>query len=893
MKKIITFLAAAWLSVLVAAAGTYTVTQTTDDGTGATSGSLSWAINSVADGDVINFNLSSGDVITLSAALPTIDNSLTMEGINAATGNRVTIQVASPGVSTFRVFYIDAIVTMNDLILRGGNVTGDGGVITCGTGTLNRCVIKDGNASGRGGGLYGGLMKINQCTVNNNTAAQGGGLYFGNYSSIINSTITDNVATSTGGGIFLQSSITCYIINTTITGNTAPSNSGGGVFNSSNYAYTHCFVLNSIMINNTGGDFAKLNVKGRFFGYYSWSIGTWGGTNPFAPKKSNAYTTGDLGGLTDNGGPTPTMALSSLAPAYHAGGNAYYNATNGYYFRGTDNQYYKFVDTATGFIDFTPTNPETDKITTDQRGATRGATPSMGAYDGTLASPEIDLKQGSTAITSSTGTYDFGSHDNSTNTDVVFTIENTGTAASTLSSFAITGTDAAQFSLQGTNPTTVANGSSTTFTVRFTPTSAGSKTATVSFANQDANENPYSFTITGTGDTPMQLVFKTTADNQSISLPLIGLTNCTVNWGDGSTASKITQSGFAPHTYADAGTYTVNISGTISNFGNGEDSWPGAKYLTEVASFGDVGLTSLGGGFMEAINLSRVPALLPSTITSLSFCFASTNKESITNLNLWDVRNVTDMQYMFFDTKSFNQDISGWNITNATNMNSMFMLATAFNQNISDWNVSHVANMSMTFAGASSFNQPIGNWNVSQVKTMAGMFYAATSFNQNIASWNIGKATEMNGMFEDANLSTANYDAILIGWAAQTVKPNVVFGGGNNKYSAGTAATARGVLTSSPNSWIITDGGLSITTAVKDKANLLISIYPNPAKDFVRIKGISGNALVTITDLNGQTCLQLVINANTNVPVNHLTQGIYLLKIQENGTTKRMKLIIK
>jgi hypothetical protein len=116
--------------------------------------------------------------------------------------------------------------------------------------------------------------------------------------------------------------------------------------------------------------------------------------------------------------------------------------------------------------------------------------------------PEIDVKQGATTIIDATSTYDFGSKITATNTDIVFTIENTGTAVSTLGSFTLGGTNADQFSLQGTNPTTVANASSTTFTIRFTPTSAGSKTATVSFDNQDADENPYNFTITGTGVTP-------------------------------------------------------------------------------------------------------------------------------------------------------------------------------------------------------------------------------------------------------------------------------------------------------------------------------------------------------------------------------------------------------
>jgi len=117
----------------------------------------------------------------------------------------------------------------------------------------------------------------------------------------------------------------------------------------------------------------------------------------------------------------------------------------------------------------------------------------------TFPAPEIDVKQSTTAIADGTGTFDFGSHATFTNTDIEFTIENTGAVASTLGNFTVTGDNANQFSVQGTAPTTVAASGTATFTVRFAPTSGGSKSATISFDNQDANENPYSFALTGSG----------------------------------------------------------------------------------------------------------------------------------------------------------------------------------------------------------------------------------------------------------------------------------------------------------------------------------------------------------------------------------------------------------
>jgi hypothetical protein len=61
-------------------------------------------------------------------------------------------------------------------------------------------------------------------------------------------------------------------------------------------------------------------------------------------------------------------------------------------------------------------------------------------------------------------------------------------------------------------------------------------------------------------------------------------------------------------------------------------------------------------------------------------------------------------------------------------------------------------------------------------------------------------------MFTNVTLSTANYSALLIGWEAQVEKTGVTFSGGSSQYSAGAAATARGVLVNT-STWDITDGG--------------------------------------------------------------------------------------
>ena len=171
----------------------------------------------------------------------------------------------------------------------------------------------------------------------------------------------------------------------------------------------------------------------------------------------------------------------------------------------------------------------------------------------------------------------------------------------------------------------------------------------------------------------------------------------------------------------------------------------------------------------------------------------------------WDVSKITSMYQMFYGTP-FNQLISNWDVSHVTDMQQMFMY-TPFNQPIGDWDVSQVTNMYQMFYAA-PFNKPIGNWNVSQVTNMEQMFML-TPFNQSIGNWDISQVTNMYQMLYGTNLSTVNYDATLIGWAARAansgVKQMVTFSAGNSNYCNGVVA--RDYLTNNFG-WNITDGGV-------------------------------------------------------------------------------------
>ena len=114
-----------------------------------------------------------------------------------------------------------------------------------------------------------------------------------------------------------------------------------------------------------------------------------------------------------------------------------------------------------------------------------------------------------------------------------------------------------------------------------------------------------------------------------------------------------------------------------------------------------------------------------------------------------DTSKITDMSELFdFDgIEEFNGDISKWDVSNVTNMRYMFYECESFNQDISNWDVSKVTNMGYMFYECKSFNQDISGWDVSNVTSMFSMFYWCKSFNQDISGWDVSNVTNMGYIF--------------------------------------------------------------------------------------------------------------------------------------------------
>jgi len=132
------------------------------------------------------------------------------------------------------------------------------------------------------------------------------------------------------------------------------------------------------------------------------------------------------------------------------------------------------------------------------------------ATAGTATAPEINITGNGNSIAdgdtspSTTDFTDFGSVSASSGSIArTFTIQNTGDATLSLTGsspyISISGLNASDFSVTSTPSSSISASSSTTFQITFNPSAKGTRTASISIANDDDNENPYNFSIQGTG----------------------------------------------------------------------------------------------------------------------------------------------------------------------------------------------------------------------------------------------------------------------------------------------------------------------------------------------------------------------------------------------------------
>lgn len=222
--------------------------------------------------------------------------------------------------------------------------------------------------------------------------------------------------------------------------------------------------------------------------------------------------------------------------------------------------------------------------------------------------------------------------------------------------------------------------------------------------------------------------------------------------------------------YSEKGIYNIRITDNTGNnngfpqiyFNNSGDK----EKILSVDHWGDNVWKSMERSFFGCSNLKILAQDNPnlSIATNLDYMF----KDAISfnqDISQWNTSNINNMGYLFDGATAFNQDIGDWNTSNVIYMTAMFRDTNFFNHDLSNWNVSKVEDMSYMFYGAENFNQSLMFWDTSNVESMSYMFNGAKNFNQFIGLWDVSEVTHMRNMFEGA----MNFNQYINSWDTSNV----------------------------------------------------------------------------------------------------------------------------
>ncbi len=540
----------------MARADTLTVNITADENDGSCSDgdcSLRDAIQVAASSDTINFSLSYPAVITLSSGHLVIDNNLTITGPGSG-------QLTISGNDTSRVIWISGgTVTLSNLTIsdgyaKGGNGgnggpragaggAGLGGALFVNTGvvTLSNIIFQDnqaiggngggtnatGHAGGGGGGMWGNGGNGSTDGSDPGTCGGGGG----------GGGLTGNGGDGAGG--FSAT-------------NGGAAGAGGGGRGGDNDGYNPESGDPGSDYGGGGGAGNAIDSYGRGGG--NGGFGGGGGGSNNSSGTTGGTSTGGTGGFGGGGG-GGTYAVGSAGafggngcdggPGGGGGGlggavfvrQGTLNLVNAGFFNNTADRGYAQGGCSNHgqgkggaiFINAGATvNDDGNTIaggnSADDAGATStdnahvytvGATGSI-----TIVSPEMDvlgngrsIADGDSSPSSSDGT-DFGQVAAGEQITHTFVISTSGPGSLHLGGsprVALGGPTSGAFSVTKQPDSPIAAGTTTTFTIRFAPSSVGEMTATVSIVNNDADESPYDFVVKGAtkGNT---ITVTTTAD---------------------------------------------------------------------------------------------------------------------------------------------------------------------------------------------------------------------------------------------------------------------------------------------------------------------------------------------------------------------------------------------
>ncbi|MGJ8692954.1 MAG: immunoglobulin-like domain-containing protein [Thalassotalea sp.] len=303
-----------------------------------------------------------------------------------------------------------------------------------------------------------------------------------------------------------------------------------------------------------------------------------------------------------------------------------------------------------------------------------------------------------------------------------------------------------------------------TYTLTYSVTDTQNKTVsevrTVEVVTLE-NSRPFVFELT------------TFALDETFSLKTAPTDDFYINWGEGDAEVNIVGAEGVTNTFETPGKHTVTIR---TNYVGGSYD----KFQTEIAE--DISkLTSImQWGDIRWYNFQN------SFQNSGTFTVWPTDVPDIERTKHPDTL-ATGIYRNTFNGSQFNQPLNLWDMEGQTNVLNMMLNAV-------------------------NFNQPLDKWDMSAITAAKNSFNGMVSFDQNLGSWNLSALTNgknANGTFSGTiGWSVANWDATLVGWAAQGLTGVSKIVAGSNYHSSAVGTPA--VETLIGLGWSINDAGEEI-----------------------------------------------------------------------------------
>ena len=800
------------------------------------------------------------------------------------------------------------------------------------------------------------IVLADNCTFNNNGTVNLTTGYADIYVSGPNAIVNNNAS-----GIITINNGYGFLCLTNTTGN-AINNQGSITHTSSTAEFIFVYpngspfnITNSgtMTVNGTKGIY--LGNSGRLTNQACGKILMTSGSSDYGSQSSGANTSNSglissVGSITNNGGTFTNNAGgvvhygSLFGTITNNTGSAVVNnnATNSTIFTyqgtftGTVNGIYTNSTATTSAGTFTAPNTFTPSgaLPTGSQTLYAKITPSVGScnyvvsftYNNVVLLPEMNVKGNNTSIVdgdispSTTDHTDFGTANVTSGTVIrTFTVENTGPGALNLSGspkVAISGTNASDFTvnLQPNSPVAATNGT-TTFQVTFDPSASGSRTATISIANNDSNENPYNFSVQGTGSTTCTQVATATENmtwNGSVSTDWLNPCNWTPNGVPGAgntviipgtpvlepeilsgnslavasvaifTNSTLTIAATSTLTVNGGNTTSGNLasvanSGTLQNNGTiriGNSPTTGIVYYGIANSGGIITNSSTGSISIERASESYIHQTLAGTFTNAGTLTvgSSSNSSSFGILNLATFNNTGTLTINNFTTVGF-YNTTG-TLTNSGQINITAINSTdrgLQNQNII---TNNACGKIIVLKG------DLANAGSSGSITNMGLIQIENNLN-NIVPFTNNSVLKYGGILGTVAVTNNQSSSIIV---KNTPTPIFTYGGTyngtvNGIYTNAAATTSAGTFTA-PNTFVpsgLPVGSQTLYAKITQSGGVCSYVVPF-TYNYVAPPTLTAGAVTNATTCGGAT--GSIAFTTTNVP-----NGTYSLTFTTTGTT--------